>query len=43
MLLQIEGKMIKPGRAWEPDKIKMFHISSMEMLLNIYNMYANKN
>lgn len=35
--------MIKPERAWEPDKIKMFQISSMEMLLNIYNMYANKN
>lgn len=35
--------MIKPGRAWQPDEIKMFQISSMEMLLNIYNMYANKN
>jgi len=43
MLLQIKGKMIKPGRAWEPDKIKMFQISGMEMLLNIYSMYANKN
>lgn len=43
MLLQIKGKMIKPGRAWEPDKIEMFQISSMEMFLNIYNMYANKN
>lgn len=42
MLLQIKGKVIKFGRAWEPGKIKMFQISSMEMLLNTYNMYAKK-
>lgn len=42
MLSQIKGQVIKPGRIWELDKIKMFHVSSMKMLLRIYNLYANK-
>lgn len=45
MLLQIKGKviLIKPGRTWEVNKIKILPLSGMAIPLNIYNLYANKN